>query len=146
MKTESAEDIFDSIHSVMHLYRSLQYRALRDGPHELTHMEFKVLAFFTQHPGATQRDLVTRTGRDKAQIARLIKELRGKGLLEGIVDEADKRSTLLNLTEAGIKVYDVVESQGRQLSNLGVEGLSDEEHKLLQTLLRRVQSNLEAQL
>jgi len=51
---------------------------------------------------------------------------------------------LRNLTETGIKVYDVVESQGRQLSDLGVEGLSDEERKLLQTLLLRVQSSLEA--
>jgi hypothetical protein len=36
-------------------------------------MEGKVLGFFARHPGATQRDLAQHSGRDKAQLARLIK-------------------------------------------------------------------------
>ncbi|MEY2873030.1 MAG: hypothetical protein RLZZ373_401, partial [Pseudomonadota bacterium] len=42
------------IHAVMHQYRSQQYQVLRDGPHDLTHMETKALGFFARHPGATQ--------------------------------------------------------------------------------------------
>lgn len=145
MTRKIAEDIVDAIHSVMHLHRSLQYRSLRDSPHELTHMEFKVLAFFARHPEATQRDLVTRTGRDKAQIARLIRGLRDRALLEGSADPDDKRSIRLRLTEAGNRTYSLVESQGEQLTNVAVNGLSEDECQQLAGLLERLRANLDAE-
>ena len=77
----SEDDVLELVHAVMHDYRSLQYRILRDGPHDITHMDAKVLGFFARRPGATQRDLVEHSGRDKAQLARLIKGLREQGLL-----------------------------------------------------------------
>jgi hypothetical protein len=46
--------VFEIIHAVMHLFRSGQHRVLRGGPHNVTHMESKVLGFFAGHPGATQ--------------------------------------------------------------------------------------------
>ena len=57
-------DPLDIMHSVMHQYRALQYRFLRDGPHDITHMDGKVLGYFGRHPGATQSDLAQHTGRD----------------------------------------------------------------------------------
>jgi DNA-binding MarR family transcriptional regulator len=95
------ELVFEAIHDVMHLYRARQYRALRDAGHELTHMDAKVLGYFARHPGATQSDLAAHSGRDKAQLARLIRGLRDKGLLEARADDADRRSTRLDLTAQG---------------------------------------------
>lgn len=138
-----ADDPLELIHAVMHLYRSRQYRELRDGPHELTHMEFKVLGFFARHPGATQRDLVQHSGRDKAQIARLIQGLRQRELLDASADEQDKRSLCLRLSEAGEAVYGVVARQGRRLSEVAVQGFSAEERQALAALLERVRENLE---
>ncbi|SDN80168.1 MarR family winged helix-turn-helix transcriptional regulator [Pseudomonas jinjuensis] len=139
----SADDVFEAIHSVMHLYRSRQYRDLRDGPHELTHMEFKVLNFFARHPGGTQRDLVEHSGRDKAQITRLIQGLKAKALLEAVVDEEDKRFQRMYLTAAGIEVQGFVQRQGRRLSKVAVKGLSETECAQLQGLLERVKANLQ---
>ena len=65
-------DVLELIHTVMHQVRSLQYRVLRDGPHDITHMDSKVLGFFGRHPGATQSEVAAHSGRDKAQLARLI--------------------------------------------------------------------------
>ena len=139
----TADDPLELIHSVMHLYRSRQYRDLRDGPHELTHMEFKVLGFFARRPGATQRDLVQHSGRDKAQIARLIQGLRQRELLDASADQQDKRSLCLRLSEAGEAVYGVVARQGRHLSEVAVMGFSAEERRTLVALLERVRGNLE---
>lgn len=139
----SADDVFEAIHSVMHLYRSRQYRDLRDGPHELTHMEFKVLNFFARHSGGTQRDLVEHSGRDKAQITRLIQGLKAKALLEAVVDEEDKRFQRMYLTAAGIEVQGFVQRQGRRLSKVAVKGLSETECAQLQGLLERVKANLQ---
>ena len=88
---EVADDVFESIHTVMHLFRSEQYRVLREGRYNLTHMEGKILGFFIRHPGATLRDLVVHLRRDKGQLARLIRSLKDQELLEGQTDAGDRR-------------------------------------------------------
>lgn len=137
-----AGEVFESIHSLMHLYRAQQYRALRDGPYNLTHMENKVLSFYARQPGATLSDLVLHSRRDKAQVARLIKGLRDKGLLEGEADDRDRRSVRLRLTEAAQAVHLALEEQARYLNTLAVDGFSEEECQRLIGLIERVRANL----
>ncbi|WP_151633242.1 MarR family winged helix-turn-helix transcriptional regulator [Noviherbaspirillum aerium] len=143
--SELADEVFESIHTIMHLYRSRQYRTLRDGAHDLTHMETKTLGYFARHPGATQSDLVAHTGRDKAQLARLIKGLRDKGLLEAGTGAADRRSVRLQVTAEGQEMFRQLRQQGRQLSKLAVNGLSEDECGALLSMLQRVRLNLESE-
>jgi len=135
-------DVLELVHRLMHEYRSLQYRQLRDGPHEITHMEGKVLWFFSRHPGATQKDLAQHSGRDKAQMARLIAGLRERGLLMAEVDEADRRNVKLSLSAAGQSVHRGLQQQGKRLSAKAVSGLSAAERQQLAALLQRVRDNL----
>lgn len=137
-----AEDVFDAIHSLMHQYRAQQYRVLRDGPYDLAQMEYKVLSFFVRQPQATSSDLVQHSMRDKAQVARLIKGLRDKGLLEGAADVKDRRNIRLRLTEAGMSVHRVLEEERRYLNGLAIQGLAEEECRTLIALLERVRSNV----
>jgi DNA-binding MarR family transcriptional regulator len=137
------ELVFEAIHDVMHLYRARQYRALRDAGHELTHMDAKVLGYFARHPGATQSDLAAHSGRDKAQLARLIRGLRDKGLLEARADDADRRSTRLDLTAQGRALSGKLHRQGARLSGVAVAELSAQEQEQLLALLRRVQATLQ---
>jgi DNA-binding MarR family transcriptional regulator len=139
----NGDDVLEAVHALMHLFRARQYRALKDGEQELGPMEGKALGFFARHPGATQRDLVQRSGRDKGQVARLIASLRERGLLEASADENDRRSVRLALSPAGLEVQTVLRKQRRQLAALAVRGLSEEERRLLASLLARVKSNLE---
>lgn len=141
---QPADAVFDAVHTVMHLYRSMQLRGLRDTPHAITHMEYKVLGFFTRHPGATQSELVSHSGRDKAQVARLIKGLRDQGLLDAEADANDRRSTRLRLSALGKSVIDSLDGMGAQVSALAVAGMSEQECAQLLSLLVRVRHNLEA--
>ena len=136
------DDILELIHTVMHSYRSQQYRFLRDGPHDITHMNGKVLGFFGHHPGATQKDLAQHSGRDKAQLARLIKGLRDRGLLAAEADETDRRNVRLSLTADGRAVQRALQQQARKLSAGAVAGLSAAEQQQLLALLRRVADNV----
>ena len=136
------DDVLDMVHHVMHQYRALQFRVLRDGPHDITHMDSKVLGFFGRHPGATQSDLAQRTGRDKAQLARLIKGLRDQGLLQGEADPQDRRNTCLSLTEAGKGVQRALQQQGQRVNATAVAGLDAAEREQLLALLQRVSQNL----
>jgi len=142
---DAADEVFESIHTIMHLYRSQQYRTLRDGEHDLTHMESKVLGFFVRHPGATQSDLVQHSGRDKAQLARLIRSLRERGYLEARADEEDRRSVRLQVTATGLDIFKHLRQQGRHLATVAVQGLSDDERRQLVSILQRVRTNLESE-
>lgn len=141
---ESRQDaVLELIHAIMHQYRSQQFQALRDGQHELTHMEAKVLAFFGRHPGSTQSDLARRSGRDKAQLARLITALRERGLLHGEADAADRRNTRLSLTEAGKAIEQAARNEAAKLNAQAVRGISDAQQQELLDLLLQVKGNLD---
>jgi len=143
MKTPPV-DLLELVHSIMHDYRSLQYRFLRDGPHDITHMDSKVLEFFARNAGASQADLVAHSNRDKAQVARLIKGLKERGLLEGEADAEDRRSIRLHLTSRGKEVQSVLRQQAKHLSEKAVAGLGPTQQKQLLSLLRAVKENLNA--
>ncbi len=136
------DDVLELIHTVMHQYRSQQYQVLRDGPHDITHMESKVLGFIGHHPGATQSDLARHSGRDKAQLARLIKGLRERELLDAVADESDRRNIQLSLTAEGQSVLRTLRQQARRLSVQAVAGLNASEQAQLTALLKRVNANL----
>ncbi|WP_309387406.1 MarR family winged helix-turn-helix transcriptional regulator [Cerasicoccus frondis] len=140
-----AENVFESIHALMHVIRSEQYRVLRDSPYNLRHMEGKMLAFFHHHPGATLSDLVERTGRDKGQLARTIKELKAQGLVTSEPDPDDRRSHRLSLTEEGRRIHESLIGQLQQLTQIAVRDLSEADCEQLLALLQHVRGNLQAE-
>ena len=141
----TADDgVLELIHDVMHRYRAQQFRVLRDGPYDITHMDGKVLGFFSRKPGATQRDVAQHTGRDKAQLARLIKGLRDQELLAAEADPSDRRNVRLSLTDAGQAVRLALQQQGKHLNAMAVAGITEVERDQLIVLLQRVGHNLSA--
>lgn len=141
---DAADDIAEAVHALMHLFRSQRYRALRDGTGELTHMEGKVLGFFSSRPGATQSELVAHAARDKGQLARLIAALRERGLLQASVDDTDRRIVRLQLSAQGRALHSAAQRQRLRVARLAVAGLGDDERRQVLDLLRRMRSNLEA--
>jgi len=140
----AAAEVIESMHAIMHLYRTQQHRSLREARHDLAHMEIKVLGFFARHPGGSSSDLVAHSGRDKAQVARLIRGLRERGLLDAEADALDRRSTRLTLTPAGRELYTALHSHDGELAVAALAGMSDQECATLRALLARVRTNLEA--
>jgi DNA-binding MarR family transcriptional regulator len=140
----ASDEVFDLIHTVMHLFRTQQYRGLPDGSPHMTHMEGKLLAFFARYPGATLSDLVAHSARDKGQLARLIKSLKEGGLLSVQKDQkTDRRSVGLELTRAGHAVHRTLHRQSERLAMLAVKDLDSEKRRQLLVLLRQVRNNLE---
>lgn len=139
----SEPDVLEAIHAVMHRVRSRMHREMRDGAHALTRMDARVLAFFAEHPGAGQRELVAQSGRDKGQIARLIAGLRERGLLEASPDELDRRSVRLQLTAEGRTIHEGLHQLREAMSARAVSGLDAAERAQLVALLARVGANLD---
>jgi len=139
----AADAVIELVHVVMHRFRSRQFQALRDGAHDITHMESKTLGFFSRHPGATLSDLVTHSGRDKAQLAKLVKGLRERGLLAAETDPADRRSIRLRPSPAGEAAQKAMHTEARTLNARALNGLSATEQAQLVDLLERVKANLD---
>lgn len=141
--TSEADEVFETLHTIMHRFRASLHRRLRDTPDDLGHMEKKTIGFFARHPGATLSDLVEHSGRDKAQLARLILGLKTRGLLATEPCIQDKRSTRLYLTEQAESLHARVHEQGERIIERAMTGISPEECKQLQALLMRINENLE---
>ncbi|MEG3133890.1 MarR family transcriptional regulator [Rouxiella sp. T17] len=137
------EDVMWIMHMIMHRYRAKQFELLRDGNYDITHMEAKVLSYVGRHPGAMQGELSRFMERDKAQLARLIKGLRDKSLVISEMDPDDRRSVRLTLTDAGNHIRTIMKREGKRLTELGVSGLSEEEHQQLLKLVHKVYENFE---
>lgn len=143
-QSELVHGVFEAIHSIMHLHRSRLFRAPCEGEVELTHMEGKVLGFFAHHPDATLSELVAHSGRDKAQLTRLIRSLRERELLDAQPDPLDRRSTRLRLSAAGEFVHAQLHRDSAIAAEQALEGLDEAERRQLLALLERVRTNLAA--
>lgn len=136
------EDLLELIHQVMHLVRSRQQQTLRSQGEELPHMEIKVLGYFVRHPGATLSDLSKHSGKDKAQLTRLIKDLRERGLLLSEPDASDRRNQRLTVSPDGMGLMAALDAQLQVVSTLAIQGLSAADQAELRRLLTQVQANL----
>lgn len=141
----AADRVFDAIHTVMHLYRSSRSQIFREDKRDITHMESRVLDYFARHPGSTLSDLVAHSGRDKAQLTRLLRGLREREYLEAKEDVNDRRSVRLQLSAQGATLQRQLQKSGAQILEHAVEGLSSKQAEDLVQLLNIVQDNLEKQ-
>lgn len=133
----------EAIHGVMHAFRSQLHTAQSDAPHELTHMEGKVVHFFARHPCATQSELALHAGRDKGQIARLVGNLKDRGFLEVQADATDLRMARLSLTPQGRRAHQAMQRQRHRLAESACSTLTAAEQRQLLELLGRVQKQLD---
>ena len=140
MKPDTRPDPLEQMHQVMHLVRAKQRAALRDTT-DLTPMEARVLGFFGRHPGATLKALAEHSGRDKAQLAKLIKNLREQGWLQA-EDGADRRLQCLTLTPRGQALHTRMQALMKRIGTEAVQGLSATELQQLNDLLSRVRENV----
>ncbi len=140
-----ADDWPELVHALMHRLRSASAAsgAAAEGA-GLNGMEARVLGYFARHPGATQSELAAHSGRDKAQLARLVKELRARNLLDGTEDAADRRQLRLAPTAAGQQMLRAERKRRDALRHQAEAGLSPAEREQLRTLLLKLLAALDA--
>ncbi|WP_076420800.1 MarR family transcriptional regulator [Colwellia sp. UCD-KL20] len=97
----SNEYISDVVFDIIHSYRIAMRSALNASDLGLNYMHVRCLTFINSNEVCTANDIVSYFARDKAQIARLIKEMIDKQWLTKTINLEDKRSQFLSLTEEG---------------------------------------------
>ena len=138
----AAVDIGEQLHALMHRIKRHHRQAAGALGEALAPMEARALGYFARHPGASARDLVEHAGRDKAQVARLVRSLINRGVLAATLSPTDQRSQCLALTAAGTALQRQLSSSRRRIDATLIAGLSDKEREQLSRLLARLHASL----
>ena len=144
MTRHANTEVLDRLHTLMHGLRRHLQEAVREDGDGLGPMEARCLGYFMRHEGATQSDLVQHSGRDKAQIARIVKALHERGLLQSTPDPDDGRCQRVTLTEQGRSMQRTMQLRRQRFERAMLAGFSDGERAQLQAQLDRMLANLDA--
>ena len=132
------EDLIDQLHAVMHAFRSEMKRVVQESGHSLNGMEVRALLWIARHPGGSARELAQHSGRDKAQLARVIQQLEQAALVSRAAHASDRRLQCLNLTAAGAALMESLQRERQHVSARMLGKLSAAEQKQLAALLARL--------
>lgn len=142
MNSAANTETLDRLNGLMHALRRRMHEAVHADGEGLGPMEARCLGYFARHDGHTQSDLVRHSGRDKAQIARIVKSLHERGLLHSEPDPADARSQRVSTTPAGQALQRRLQQHRVRLEKAMTAGLSAADRATLCALLERLQANL----
>jgi len=131
-------EILNLVNTIAHQATAGMQRALRAAELGLAATEARTLRFVARHPGCTQSDIVRESGRDKAQIARVVKVLLERGEIQRLADEAGAQRHRLAVTPQGEATHRQAESLRAAVAQGMVDELSAKERIDLERLLRRI--------
>ena len=92
----------------------------------------------------TQRALIERTGMDKVTVSRAVHALTLRGIVTRRSSAADRRATLIGLSEAGADIYREIVPLARANEDLLLQALTPDQARELDRLLRCVEARAQA--
>ncbi len=107
-------------------------------PEGLTPMQFSALIRTAELGQCSQNRLGRLTGMDVATIKGVVDRLRAKGLVRLSPDPADRRRTLISLSEKSKSMIPVLQAAGHVVSEETLAPLAPDERKLFIELLRKL--------
>lgn len=136
MPAKPGIEILNLVNAIERRTTARMQRLLREAGLGLAAMEARTLRFIARHPGCTQQDIVRASGRDKAQIARIVKHLRERDLVASATAGRGRRA--LALSEAGKAVHARAEALRARTARELVGELDPDEQARLEALLARL--------
>ena len=100
--------------------------------------EWRVIALLGRFPGLSAVEVAERTMLDKVAVSRAVTKLIKKGRIDREFADADKRRSILNLSEDGQKLHDEIAELALAFERDLLEGLSPEELAQLTNLMERL--------
>lgn len=108
----------------------------------LAPFQARLLSVISRSPGISQLSLAASTERDKAQIARAIKELERRGFIIRAVHATDWRTQCLNVTQEGRRASTVINLERTELVTKALNQCSIKEQETLCNILSKINQSL----
>lgn len=89
--------------------------------------EWRVIAILGRHPGLSAVEVAEQTFLDKVAVSRAVTKLIKAGRIDRQFADADRRRSILNLSEEGRRVHDGVAALALEFERELLEGIDDEE-------------------
>ena len=109
---------------------------------ELTRGQYLYLVRICENPGIIQEKLAEMIKVDRTTTARAIKKLESNGMIERLEDKENKKIKKLYPTKKGAEIYPFIIRENNYSNAVALNGLSDEEAKQLEYLLKKVCKNI----
>jgi DNA-binding MarR family transcriptional regulator len=100
--------------------------------------EWRVIAVLGRFPGLSAVEVADRTMMDKVAVSRAVSKLLKHGRLDREFADADRRRSILNLSEEGRRVHDGIAPLALKFEADLLEGLSDEEVTAFNSTIERL--------
>lgn len=100
--------------------------------------EWRVIAVLGRYPGLSAVEVAERTFMDKVAVSRAVTKLLKTGRIDRQFADADRRRSILNLSEEGRRVHDEVAPLALQFERDLLEGLSEDDRGRLDTIVERL--------
>ena len=100
--------------------------------------EWRVIAILGRFPGLSAVEVAERTFMDKVAVSRAVTKLVKNGRIDRQFADADRRRSILNLSEEGRRVHDEVAPLALQFERDLLDGLSEDDRGRLDTIVERL--------
>jgi DNA-binding MarR family transcriptional regulator len=104
----------------------------------LTIPEWRVIAVLGRFPGLSAVEVADRTMMDKVAVSRAVSKLLKSGRIDREFADADRRRSILNLSEEGRRVHDDIAPLALKFEADLLQGLSDKEISALNATIERL--------
>lgn len=104
----------------------------------LTIPEWRVIAIVGRFPGLSAVEVAERTMLDKVAVSRAVTKLIKAGRIDREFADADRRRSILTLSEDGRKVHDEVAPLAMAMEDDLLHGLADDQVAVLNTVIERL--------
>lgn len=104
----------------------------------LTIPEWRVIVILGRFPGLSAVEVAERTLMDKVAVSRAVTRLIKSGRIDRQFADADRRRSILTLSEDGQKVLEEISPLALEIEDMLLEGLSDEESAMLSSIMDRL--------
>ena len=100
--------------------------------------EWRVIAILGRFPGLSAVEVAERTFLDKVAVSRAVSKLLKNGRIDREFADADRRRSILNLSEEGRRVHDEVAPLALQFERELLAGLDEDERSSLDRTMERL--------
>jgi DNA-binding MarR family transcriptional regulator len=121
--------------------RSSFNSALNEKGIDATAEQYGLLSIINENPGTTQSDIGLKSGKDKTNVARMLKLLETRGSIKREKDPEDSRVFRIFITDSGRNLLKKMTPLAMDVNREALAGIDSGEITLFLAILDRIHSN-----
>ena len=100
--------------------------------------EWRILMTLAENGALSAHEVADKSSMDRARVSRAQRRMANLELITVTIDDADRRRTILDLTEKGWGIVDAIVPDADRTGEWLLDGLTDEERTQLNSLLTKL--------